>query len=130
MAVLFQTSLTETMIKLCQQRDKLAFKSGRKSTEMGYVAHLTRLGQFLLGVCDQNDLVREELAEDQSWTSFVKDCLQPRIELRTGSLCRGKQYEKQSQSRFLSMFDDDNDDGDEQIDVLNQEENTEEMGYD
>jgi hypothetical protein len=49
------------------------------------------------------------LDEDAAWTAFAKDCLQSWLEVRNGSLCREKQFEKQKESRFLSMFDDDED---------------------
>ena len=86
---------------------------------MGYVAHLGRLGQLLLQIGDKNDLIKEQLQENEEWAQFERDYLRPRIETRSGRLCKGKQFEKQKESRFLSMFDDDEDEADQQVDIFN-----------
>ena len=61
---------------------------------MGYVAHLGKLGELLLQIADKNDIIREQLNENDDWINFEKLYLRPRIEKRTGSLCRGKAFEK------------------------------------
>ena len=64
-------------------------------------------------------MVKEQLEEE--WIEFDKSYLTPRIEKREGKLCRGKQFEKQKESRFLSMFDDDDDDGDQPVDIFSRD---------
>ena len=110
--MLFSTSLTEQIVSLCKDRDKLSYNKATNKTEMGYVAHLTRLAQLLVQIGEKNELIGEQLEEDTEWKSFESGYLQPRIEVRTGNLCRQNQFEKQKESRFKSMFDDDEDDGD------------------
>lgn len=79
---------------------------------MGYVAHLGRLAELILQIGEKNDMIREQLEDNQEWVAFERENLRPRIEKRSGSLCRGKEYEKKKESRFLSMFDDDDDEPD------------------
>ena len=108
--MLFSTPLTELIMQMCQQREMLSFTKTLNKVEMGYVSHLTRLATIIQKIGEKNDMVKEQLEEE--WIEFDKSYLTPRIEKRAGSLCRGKQFEKQKESRFLSMFDDDDDDGD------------------
>jgi len=91
---MFSTPLVDVIIDLCQQRGLLSFTKSSNQIEMGYVAHLARLGELLIQVADKNDIIREQLDENSDWVNFEKLYLRPRIEKRTGSLCRGKQYEK------------------------------------
>ena len=61
---------------------------------MGYVAHLTQLGQLLQQIGQKNELIGEQLDEDTEWKSFASEYLAPRLEIRSGSLCSGNQFEK------------------------------------
>jgi hypothetical protein len=54
---------------------------------------------------------------------FASTYLKPRVELRTGNLCKGKAFGKKAKSRFSGMFDDDDDDeGDQPIDMFNRDD--------
>ena len=116
--MLFSTSMKDQIVSLCRERDKLSYIKAENKTEMGYVAHLTRLAQLLVQIGDKNELIGEQLDEDAEWKSFEADYLRPRLELRTGNLCRQNHIEKQRESRFKSMFDDDEDDGDTPLDMF------------
>ena len=107
---------------MCTKHDKLSYEKTTQKTEMGYVAHLGRLAQIILQIGDKNDMIREQLDDMEEWKNFEESSLRARIELRTGSLCRGKKFEKQKESRFLSMFDDDNDEADNPIDSFGRED--------
>lgn len=85
---------------------------------MGYVAHLGRLAELILQIGEKNDMIREQLDDNQEWVAFERENLRPRIEKRSGSLCKGKEYEKKKESRFLSMFDDDDDEPDQNLDIF------------
>lgn len=97
-------------MEMCQQRENLSFVKTNNKVEMGYVAHLGRLAQLLQQIGEKNEIIREQLDENSEWSNFESSYLRPRIEKRAGNLCRGQQ--KKKESRFLSMFDDDEDDGD------------------
>ena len=86
--MLFSTPLTEQIVSLCKDRDKLSYNKATNKTEMGYVAHLTRLAQLLVQIGEKNELIGEQLEENTEWKSFESGYLQPRIEVRTGNLCR------------------------------------------
>ena len=90
-------------------KDKLSFEKTSNKIERGHIAHLGRLAHLIHQVSEKNDVIQESLQETESWKTFTESYLKPRIELRTGSLCRGKQFEKKEKSRFASMFDDDED---------------------
>ena len=90
--ILFSTPLTEQIISLCKGRDKLSYNNVTNKTEMGYVAHLTRLAQLLVQIGEKNELIGEQLEEDTEWKAFESEVLRPRIEVRTGNLCRQNQF--------------------------------------
>ena len=119
MHLLFATSLLELISEMCQKRTRMKYGNNSvQSTEMGYVAHLTRLAEVIQEVASENEIVHEQLQEERQWKDFQDNFLKDRLELRSGKLCRGKQFEKQKESRFLSMFDDDEDDGDNKIEEV------------
>ena len=110
--------MTEQIVSLCKGRDKLSYNKAQNKTEMGYVAHLTQLAHLIVQIGAKNEIIGEQLEEDSEWKSFESEYLQPRIEVRTGNLCRQIQFEKQKESRFKSMFDDDEDEGDTPVDMF------------
>ena len=69
---------------------------------------------MLVEIGEKNSLVQEFLYEHESWKSFEKDFLQPRLQLRKGQLLKSAQN-KEKDSKFLGMFDDTDfgEDGDE-----------------
>ena len=83
---------------------------------MGYVAHLVRLGGMLVRVGEKNSLVQEFLYEHESWETFEKEFLKPRLELRKGHLLK-EPLGKDKDNGFLGMFDDTDfgDEGDEAL---------------
>ena len=107
-------------MEMCQQRESLSFDKTNNKVEMGYVAHLTRLAQLLQQIGEKNEIIREQFDENNEWKNFESSYLRPRIEKRTGNLCRGQQ--KKKESRFLSMFDDDEDDGDAPIEMFSRDD--------
>jgi len=104
---LFSTPLTEMIVKLCVKEGKLSYHSTKNQVEMGYVAHLSRLASVITKLVEADEDLREQFSENTEWVDFEKTYLKPREELRSGSLCRGQQFEKKEKSRFISMFDDD-----------------------
>lgn len=80
----------ELIVQLCEHKGSLNFPNTSNRTEIGYVAHLTRIATLLQQIADKNDLIKEQFEENQDWSDFVLTYLKPRLELRTGSLCRGK----------------------------------------
>jgi len=44
---------------MCRERDRLAYKKEKSTTEMGYVAHLTRLAQLIVELGENNELIGE-----------------------------------------------------------------------
>jgi len=46
--MLYQTPLMEEIVKMCDRRGQLSFDKSKNKIEMGYVAHLGRLGELLL----------------------------------------------------------------------------------
>ena len=76
-----ETPLVELIIQLCQQRDKLTYAKTANTTEMGYVAHLTRLAQLLMQISDKDDDLGEYLATANSgaWNTFLETTMQARI---------------------------------------------------
>ncbi len=113
--MIYQTTLVDDIIAMCGERATLSYDLSKNKIEMGYVAHLGHLGHLLLKLADKNEVIREQLEENELWMFFEKTSLKPRIEKREGQLCSQKQFGKQKESRFLSMFDDDEDEGDAPI---------------
>jgi len=79
----------DTIIELCYKRGLLKFQNSSNQIEMGYVAHLGRLAELILSITDKNETMREQLDDSTGWVEFVKLYLRPRIERRSGALCRG-----------------------------------------
>lgn len=92
--LMFSTSLIDVIVELSRQRGLLTFTASSNKIEMGYVAHLSKLGELLLQVSDKNDIIKEQLNDNSDWVDYEKLYLRPRMEKRNGALCRGKQYEK------------------------------------
>ena len=114
--LLFETQLLNKITDLCQKQSRLKYTSTTNSTEMGYVAHLVRLGGMLVRVGEKNSLVQEFLYEHESWETFDKEFLKPRLELRKGHLLK-EPNGKDKDNGFLGMFDDTDlaDEGDEAL---------------
>ena len=69
-ALLFSTPLTDLIIEMCSKHDKLCYEKTSQKTEMGYVAHLSRLAQLILQIGDKNEIIREQLDELEDWSKF------------------------------------------------------------
>lgn len=57
--LLFSTSLTDLIIEMCSKHNKLSYEKTSQTTEMGYVAHLSRLAQLILQIGEKNEIIRE-----------------------------------------------------------------------
>ena len=77
------------------------------------MAHLAKLGELLVQVCDKNEIAKQGMeAEFEAWPAFEKDVLRPRLEARKGQLSKEETPPSITTRRTGYGVPDDDDDDD------------------